>query len=139
MRVKVLSLAVATAAVLNASTARAAFIVEAAGGKASATNFTSLGHSTTPAPSTALGLTSTTSAFGNPTNSTGPDTYTFSYTPGTDADNTTFSLGDVLGNSSAVDADGSGATAPVYTTAPQLATGLAGGGSGLYNVYISVP
>lgn len=136
MRPLHLSFAVLLAITFTASTARAAFIVEAVGGKAS-TNFSSTGHTTSTTPSTAVGLTSPTSIFGNP--NAEPDVYTFSYTPGTDADNTTFAPGDALGNSSAVDADGSGVLAPVYVTAPQLATGLTGGESGVYNVYFTAP
>lgn len=138
MKVLKLSLAALLAAAYCAATAQAAFIVEAiAPGKATA-NFSSLGHSTS-IPSTALGTTSPNSAFGNPANSTGPDQYTFRYTPGTDVDNTPYTLGDVLGNSSAVDADGAGPLAPVYANVPQLATGAVGGGTGLYRVYFTTP
>jgi hypothetical protein len=89
--------------------------------------------------STAAGLIGNQSAFGNPANSTGPDLYTFRYTPGPDADNTVFAAAAVLGNSQATDADGAGAILPTYTNVNQLATGLTGGASGLYNVYFTVP
>jgi hypothetical protein len=90
-------------------------------------------------PSIALGLVGNQSAFGNPDNATGPDRYTLSYTPGVDVDNTTFAAGTVLGNSSALDLDGAGPNLPSYTNTSQLATGLMGGASGLYNVYFTVP
>ena len=95
------------------------------------------GFSLTATAGTAVGLTGNQTAFGNPANSTGPDRYTLRYTPGTDSDNTTLAAAASLGNSSATDADGVGATAPVYANVPQLATGLAGGVSGLYNVYFT--
>jgi hypothetical protein len=138
-----------TAAILVAlglSNANAAFIVEAdnvaPAGKAN-DHFSALpanGFSLSTA-STAVGLAGNQSAFGNPANATGPDQYTFRYTPGTDADNTVYTLGDVLGNSQVVaDADGASTTlAPTYLTAPQLATGLAGGATGIYNVYFTTP
>jgi len=118
--------------------ARAAFMVEAiAPGKATA-NFSSTGHSTS-IPSTAVGVTSPNSAFGNPNDTTGPDIYMFRYTPGVDVDNTVFVPGTVLGNSSASDVDGAGPTAPTYANVPQLASGLLGGGSGRYRVYFTTP
>lgn len=138
MKVSVWTLALVLGTYLCAAPAQAAFIVEANGGKGNA-NFSSLGHSTSTTPSTALGTSAPGSIFGNPSNSTGPDQYTFHYTPGTDVDNTTYNLGDILGNSSATDADGAGAGLPAFVTASQLATGLTGGVSGLYNVYITVP
>ena len=126
--------------------ARAAFIVEAhTSGKANA-NFAivpgagNATGATASIPSTAVGLSGTNSIFSSNNSTAGVvDVYRFSYTPGTNADNTVLAAGDSLGNSSAVDADGAGAALPVYATAPQLATGLAGGGSGLYNVYFTAP
>ena len=126
-------LAVATPA------SQAAFIVEAdnvAGpiGKASdhfaATPAT--GFSLTASASTAVGLTGNQSAFGNPANTTGPDLYTFSYTPGPDVDNTPFAAGTILGTSRLEPAN-------TLVADPQLASGLVGGGSGQYNVYITWP
>jgi hypothetical protein len=124
----------------------AAFIVEAdnvaPAGKAS-DHFTSVpagtGFSLSTAVSQAAGLAGNQSAFGNPANGTGPDQYTFRYTPGTDADNTVFAAGAALGNSFATDPDGAGPTAPVYATVAQTATGIAGGASGIYNVYFTGP
>jgi hypothetical protein len=125
--------------------ARAAFIVEpdnvAPAGKAN-DHFSALpatGFSLSATPATAVGLTGNQTAFGNPANSTGPDQYTFRYTPGTDADNTALAAATALGNSQATDADGLGAGAPSYTTVAQLASGQVGGVSGLYNVYFTVP
>src|SRR5690242_19387377 len=101
-------------------TSQAAFIVEPDNvaspvGKAF-DHFSSLpagtGFSLSTTPSTAVGLQGNQSAFGNPANSTGPDQYTFSYTPGPDADNTALAAGTSLGNSEATDADGLGAVAP---------------------------
>jgi hypothetical protein len=125
---------------------QAAFIVEpdnvAPAGKAN-DHFSSLpagtGFSLTATPSTAVGLTGDQSAFGNPANSTGPDQYTFRYKPGTDVDNTALAALTSLGNSAATDADGAGAGAPTYANVPQLATGLVGGASGIYNVYFTAP
>jgi len=116
---------------LISSVAQAAFIVEPhSSGKAFA-NFSSLGHSYSIA-GTAVGLIGSNSAFGNPNNSTGPDRYTFTYTPGTDADNSVFAAGDVLGTHRL--------DAPLTLAAEaQLASGLVGGASGTYKVYITWP
>jgi hypothetical protein len=113
-------LAVAALATMGCgSLASAAFIVEGhPTGKANA-NFTfdtAPGTSTTP--STAVGLQGTGSRFGG--TGTAIDNYYFSYTPGTNADNTVFTLGTDLGNSNA-------------------STGLVGGVSGTYNVYFTTP
>jgi hypothetical protein len=67
---------------------------------------------------TAAGLTGGDSIFGG--DGTPGDQYVYSYTPGVDADNATFSSGQDLGNGNS-------------------ATGLAGGASGLYNVYATWP
>jgi hypothetical protein len=134
------AVAIAGAAmILCPLSARAAFIVEAfSPGKANA-NFSSLGHSTSSTPSLAPGLTAAGSVFGNPANATGPDQYTFSYTPGTDADNTVFAPLALIGDSIASDGDGSGATPPTYASAAILATGLSGGQSGMYRVFFTTP
>jgi hypothetical protein len=98
---------------------QAAFMVEAHSSGLANANFSSP-YSTpmTSIPSTAIATTATNSAFGGIGD--GPDTYIYSYTPGTDADNVTLPTGTDLGNG-------------------DLATGLSGGGSGLYNVYITWP
>jgi hypothetical protein len=127
--------------------AEGAFIVEAhSSGKANATNFAIIpgaGNATGASASTvssAVGLSGTNSIFGSNNSIAGVvDVYQFSYTPGTNADNTALAAATSLGNSSATDGDGAGAGVPVYTTAPQLATGLTGGGSGTYNVYFTGP
>jgi hypothetical protein len=124
----------------------AAFIVEAhSSGKANA-NFAVVpgaGDATGASASTAssaVGLSATNSVFGSNNTVAGVvDTYRFSFTPGTDADNTVLAAGTSLGNSSATDADGAGAGTPVYANVPQVATGVVGGASGLYNVYFTTP
>ncbi|MBN1492066.1 MAG: PEP-CTERM sorting domain-containing protein [Phycisphaerae bacterium] len=100
--------------------AYAAFIVEPhSTGKASG-NFAYQNGSSASFTSTtsgAIGLTATKTAFGG--NGT-IDRYVSSYTPGVDQDNTVLTPGWDLGNG-------------------DLATGLAGGGTGLYNVYWTTP
>jgi hypothetical protein len=128
------------------ATTHAAFIVEAhTSGKANA-NFAIIagaGNATAASASTlssAPGLSATNSVFSSNNTIAGVvDTYRFSYTPGTNADNTVFAAGAALGNSFATDPDGAGATVPVYANVPQTATGLTGGGSGIYNVYFTSP
>jgi len=114
-----------------ASLAQAAFIVEThSSGKAYA-NFT-YQDGTTPSYSIqcyAPGLIATNTAFGG--NGT-IDNYIFSYTPGVDADNTTFTAGDALGTHR-ID------PAATLVAEDQLASGLAGSGTGTYKVYISWP
>ncbi len=98
---------------------QAAFMVEAHSSGLANENFTSLyGSPFNSIPSTAIATTATNSVFGG--DGDGPDTYIYSYTPGTDADNVTLPAGIDLGNG-------------------DLATGLTGGASGLYNVYITWP
>jgi hypothetical protein len=138
MRVLQMALAGALVAIFGFTTAHAAFIVEAdnvaPAGKAN-DHFAATpanGFSLSTVASSAVGLAGNQSAFGNPANATGPDLYTFRYTPGTDADNTVLAADTVLGTHRL--------DPPVVLTAePQLATGLAGGRSGLYNVYITWP
>jgi hypothetical protein len=123
---------------LTASTAQAAFIVEAdnvaPAGKANdhfaATPAT--GFSLSTAVSTAVGLAGNQSAFGNPANSTGPDLYSFRYTPGLDVDNTVLVAGTALGTHR-VD------PAASLVADPQSASGLVGGISGMYKVFITWP
>jgi hypothetical protein len=106
-----------------AQTLQAAFIVEPiAGGKAFG-NYAWVGGAGGVASVTALGGTApglsgiNSSIYGG---NVSPDIYQFSYTPGTDVDNTVFSAGDPLGDN--------------FGT-PNLASGVTGGGSGMYNVY----
>ena len=122
-----LSLA-AIALVAMAVSAPAAFIVEVHTSGLANANFSFGGDTTTASasiPSTAVGLVGTNSIFGGDGSVT--DTYVFSYTPGSDADNYSPAAGTVLGS-----VDGSPGN-------NNTASGLAGGGSGLYNVYISTP
>jgi len=108
-----------------AAPVQASFLVEAHSSGLANANF-SFGGDTTSAgasiPSGAIGVTASNSIFGGNGSAFG-DTYIYSYTPGTDADNRDSSdipAGTDLGNG-------------------DLATGLVGGGSGLYNVYITWP
>lgn len=102
--------------------AGAAFIVNAA---TSDSNF-SFGGDTTSASSSiasfAVGVGGS-SLFGG--NGTATDTYVFSYTPGTDADNFSPAAGSLLGSTTGF--------------GTELASGVAGGGSGTYNVYWTTP
>jgi len=141
---------VAVAAVLGIllhnAQVRAAFMVEAhISGKANA-NFAIVpgaGNATGASASTAsaaAGVSATNSIFSSNNTIAGVvDTYRFSYTPGSNADNTAFAAGTALGNSSASDADGAGAGLPLYAIGPLTASGLVGGDSGLYNVYFTSP
>ncbi len=122
------------AVALVVSAAQAAFIVEPhSSGKAFA-NFSYLGPAGGPSYSTAKslapGLSATHSAFGG--SGANEDRYTFRYTPGVDADNTVFSAGDPLGTHRADPPN-------VAVEEAQLATGVAGGASGIYKVYVTWP
>jgi hypothetical protein len=98
-----------------ASGVQAAFIVEAhSSGKANM-NFTGTGSAS--AKSTAIGCTASNSLF---LTSAGSRDYVYKYTPGVDLDNTPLTAGADLGNG-------------------DLASGLVGGTTGLYNVYITWP
>ncbi len=137
------SLTLLTAAFLAAlcglPAANAAFIVEPhANGKAYA-NFSSPdGAPNVSAVGTAAGLSGVQSALGttaagfSPANING---WTFSYTPGVDADNTVYTAGQALGDRR-IDPPGNPSG---VTVQPQTATGLVGGVSGIYNVYITWP
>ena len=108
---------------LVASTVNAAFIIEPrAGGKATA-NFSTVGDTGAPSNSsttgTAVGLTSGIGSIQGGASATA-DAYAWKYTPGTDADNTPLVAGGALGGGN-------------------LATGLSGGASGIYNVYATFP
>ena len=136
MRLRISAVAALCLFAIGLSTAQAAFIVEAdnvaPAGKAN-DHF-----SATPAPgfslsvpSTAPGLAGNQSAFGNPA-TTGPDVYTFRYTPIPDLDNTVFLPGDALGTHRLDPAS-------TLVADPQTASGLVGGLSGIYKVYITWP
>jgi hypothetical protein len=145
MKLSTFAVAAALAALQFARSVDAAWIVEAdnvaPAGKAN-DHFAATpanGFQLSGTPSTALGLAGNQSAFGNPANSTGPDLYTFTYHVGADPDNTVFAAGLTLGNSTASDADGSGAGVPTYTIANHFSSGKVGNRSGLYNVYFTLP
>ncbi len=99
---------------------QAAFMVEADG--LAKSNFAFTGDGTAASFSTAVsgayGTTAGRSAFGG--NGATTDEYTYSFTPGVDLDNVTIAAGLDLGNG-------------------DLASGLTGSGTGLYNVYITWP
>lgn len=122
MKKHVLVLSILFAVVFGGSV-QAAFIVEAHSSGLANSNFSFGGDTTTASPSTpssAPGVTATNSIFGgNGVNY--PDTYIYSYTPGTDADNWDVPLDNrYFGNG-------------LYST------NLTGGQSGYYNVYITWP
>lgn len=113
------------AATLIAQCVQAAFIVEPiSGGKAFANySYISGGAaSVTALGGTAPGLSGINSSIYGGNGLT--DVYQFSYTPGTDVDNTVFTAGDLLGDNFGV---------------ANNASGVVGGGSGLYNVYATWP
>ncbi len=95
-----------------------AFIVEAIEGGLANANYTGTGRISTAYPigSDAVGCLATNGVFG----ATGDHVYVFSYTPGTDMDNTVIAAGRDLGNG-------------------DLASGLVGSCSGVYNVYATWP
>jgi hypothetical protein len=114
--------AVFAVVVLTTAGAQAAFLVEAHSSGLANANFAFGGDTTTASasvPSAAYGVTATNSLYGGD-GSALPDTYIYSYTPGLDADNRVIPAGTDLGNG-------------------DLASGLAGGGSDAYNVYITWP
>lgn len=94
--------------------AQAAFVVEAVSGGMANANYTGSGRISTAYPrgSTAPGVQADNGVFG----ASGDHVYVFSYTPGTDTDNVTFPQDTNLGNGN-------------------LASGLVGGRTGIYNVY----
>lgn len=111
------------------SLSKAAFIVEAHSSGLGSANFSLGGDTTTVStsiPSNAVGLIGTNSIFGG-NGVEQPDTYIFSYTPGTNADNYTPAAGTILGDKSGNTGNGN------------IATGLAGGTSGTYRVYFTSP
>jgi len=90
-------------------------------------NFSFGGDTTTASdstPSAAVGLGAHSSLFGGNGNLF-PDTYVVSYTPGTDNDNYSLAAGALLGSSTGF--------------GTETSSGLTGGVSGSYKVYITVP
>jgi hypothetical protein len=122
---------VATAVFSCTPPAMAGFRVDVTGtGSANASSPHSPGNSTA---STAFGIDGANSWFGgNGVDPNDSDTYIFSYTPGTDADNLVIPALEPLGDVR-VDASSS------FVSEDQLGSGLVGGGSGAYNVYITWP
>jgi|GEM_PF-659675 len=101
-----------------AGVSQAAFIVEAhSSGRANA-NFDGVGNASLR--SWAVGTKATNSLFSGTGAAGSTDTYIYSYTPGVDLDNWSFNPGDDLGNG-------------------RTATGMIGGETGFYNVYITWP
>lgn len=127
-----ISSAIALLVLFTTHTASAAFIaavdLDPVDGPQSLHPNLSFGGDTTSAsdttPSAAVGLGLHQSIFGGD-GVDFPDTYIMSYTPGVDADNYSPAAGSLLGSSTGF--------------GTELASGVAGGGSGLYNVYITVP
>ncbi len=97
---------------------QAAFIVEAYSPGLANANFSGVGKASTK--STAIGCTAASSLFSGTGAAGSTADYVYSYTPGVDLDNTTLIAGTDLGNG-------------------DLASGLTGGLTGRYNVYITWP
>ncbi len=118
---KVLSTIIMPILLLSGSL-QAAFMIEAYSDGLASDHFAFTGDGTavswSSTPSSAYGVTASKSAFGG--NGATYDEYTYSYTPGVDIDNIAIAVGTDLGNGN-------------------LASGLPGGGSGKYNVYITWP
>jgi hypothetical protein len=110
--------------------ANAAYIVETRSGGKGFADFGFGGDTTSASTSTATSAAvGTTTAIGSifGGNGTTVDTYVYSYTPGSDADNTTFATGAILGSKTNFPGNGN------------VSTGLTGGVSGTYRVYLTVP
>ncbi|MEQ8209133.1 MAG: PEP-CTERM sorting domain-containing protein [Lacipirellulaceae bacterium] len=131
---KILSLTAACAVLLAGGVAQAAFTaavdLDPAGGTTPGSlnpNFSFGGDTTTASesiPSAAVGLPDHDSLFGGD-GATAGDTYVMSYTPGVDADNFFPAAGSLLGSTTGF--------------GTETASGQVGGGSGLYNVYVTFP
>jgi hypothetical protein len=127
-----LALLALAASVLGAHRAHAAFMVETRTGGKAVGNLsfgpTTAAVSTSTATSAAVGTTpGLGSIFGGSATAPNTDVYIYSYTPGTDVDNTTYSTGQILGSTTGFPGNGN------------IATGLTGGSSGIYNVYFTSP
>lgn len=125
-----IALVAMSATLVVANRSQAAFMVDAHTSGTGHANFSYGGDTTSASVSTtesrAVGITATDSIYGG-NGVTAGDTYIFSYTPGANADNTSFNNGDVLGS-----IDG-------FAGPGHVATGAAGGASGTYNVYFTTP
>jgi hypothetical protein len=118
-RTNVFILVVCIAAVVLAGEVQGAFVVELHPDGLAFSNFSGTPrYSAYAKASNAVGCTDFGSGFGSTADP--PDVYTFSYLLGTDADNVPLVAGTDLGNG-------------------DLASGLSGGATGLYNVYITFP
>jgi hypothetical protein len=124
---------IAGALLLVASTGlsvRGAFMVETRPGGKAVVNFRLGGNTTTVGTSTATsGAIGRTANIGSVFGGDGSpsDTYVFRYTPGPDADNTTFAAGTALGSVTGFPGEGN------------VSSGLTGGVSGIYRVYFTTP
>ncbi len=131
MSLKRTTILLALAALLRiAAPADAAFMIETRSGGKGFANFgyggDTTSSSTTTTGTAAVGTTAGIgSVFGG--NASAKDIYVFKYTPGADADNATYATGAILGSTTGFPGQGN------------VATGLAGGASGIYNVYFTVP
>jgi len=123
----------ALATACSIQSANAAFMVEARATAATGKGFGAFslgGNNTTVSTSTATSAAvGSTAAIGSIFGGDGTvvDTYVYTYKPGTNADNTTYAAGAVLGSTTGFPGQGN------------LATGLTGGVSGFYNVYFTTP
>jgi hypothetical protein len=119
MKKRIFSFSIVLMVLIAVSSVQAVFIVETHDSGRGYANFTpngAPGYSSFTV-SDAVGCIGTQSAYGGDNY---PDLYTFYYTPGTDADNYTMTEGTDLGNG-------------------VVASGLTGGETGFYNVYVSWP
>ncbi len=120
-----------------AATTQAAFIVETrAGGKAVANaSYTGVNWVDTTLQSSAVGMTA---GIGHryASQSKGDATVSYSYTPGVDLDNTVLAAGTALGGQY-LDQDPPASPGFAIVDEAQVASGLVGGGSGLYHVYVT--
>ena len=103
-----------------AASLQAAFIVEPHSSGLGNANFSSIGTPSASTAGAAAGLQATNSVFGGTAADPDKDTYIFSYSPGTDADNWTVPTYQYFGNG-------------LYTTNEE------GGQTGYYNAYITWP
>jgi hypothetical protein len=127
------ALSVVVCLALIPAVAQAAFIVEPhSSGKAFSHFASTSGVPSASIAGHAFGLTATNSAYGG---SGTIDEWTFSYTPGVDVDNTAIPAATLIGNTR-IDPPGN----PGGVSAEdQFASGLTGGASGMYKVYITWP
>jgi hypothetical protein len=129
-RTFVCGLALAAVAGSFSAAANGAYIVETRTGGKGFADFGFGGNTTTASTSTAgSAAVGTTAGLGSIFGGNGSpnDIYVYSFTPGTDADNATFTLGQPLGSTTGFPGEGN------------VSTGLAGGVSGTYRVYFTAP